>query len=199
MEKGDETRIWLGVLLILALGVGMYFGVGTYGPGVATGQAVSTTSNVTVQVIISMAASPNLLNWIEFGSIATLPATDVNATDNYNGGGAPPGDSTLFIAIGTDTNVAVDLCLNATAPLTLGQGVATISNTGYTFSNSTTTNPLGPSSTPSISLTSQKSGQGLTAGTNNYYRFWLDVPSSTVPGNYNNSLTFTAVQAGAPC
>ena len=199
MEKGDETRLWLGVLLILALGAGMYFGVRSYGPGAATGQAISTTSNVTVQVIISAAASPNLINGIEFGSIATLPATDVNATDNYNGGGAPPGDSTLYIAIDSQTNVNVDLCINATAPLTLGAGGPTIPLAGYTFNTATNPNPSGPAGSTSLSLTAQKAGLALTPGQSNYYRYWLDVPGSTVPGDYNNSLSFIAVQAGAPC
>lgn len=192
MEKRDDHLLILGVFLILALGVGAYFGTRDMSFASFTGSAVNVSSQVSVQVIISAGPSTNLADGITFQDVDILPST-VNATDNENGAG---GGSTLYISIGPSTNVAVDICVNASAPLSNGPN--TIPIAGYTFSNSTvSTGPVGPPGVKTMSTSSYVKYSGATAGQDIYSRYFLNVPSGTAPGVYSNIINFAIVQQGS--
>jgi hypothetical protein len=163
-----------------------------------TGRVVefTTSSDVSIQEYLSISISQELANGIIFGTIVSLPSDDVNATGNYD----INNETEYYINISEDSNTNVDLCIKAlTALENLGGDVIGITN--QTYSNSTindVSNPE-PSSKVALSLSYIRSGENLTIGSENYYRFWLDVPASTPPGSYENSIRFKGTSTGIGC
>lgn len=172
-----------------------------------TGYATSatTTSNVTIQKYFAIEMSVNLTTGIEFGSISTLPATNQNATHNFDGAnstidttGTDNGTS-MWMNVSTDSNTAVDFCIKADALNTSAGDEIGLGNESY--ANHTQTNVTYPGVASEVSITTSyvKSGYNITAGSNNYYRFWLDVPAGTPSGTYNNTVSFEGKEIGAAC
>lgn len=156
----------------------------------------SAVSNVTVSKSFSITLSTNLSNGIEFGNQSTV--TDANATDNYNGGSS---GSTMFANVSVDNTVNVDFCIQANADLTDSATLDIIGLGNETYANASSTSSTVPALGNQVSLTTSgvKSGLNFAPDSLNYYRFWLDVPSTTPSGDYNNSVTFTGVEAGDAC
>ena len=166
---------------------------------VITGKAseYSTPSNVSIAKALSISFSNNLSEGIIFGTIASLPAINQNATHNYDGGS---NWTSLYIQVSPDGNTNVDFCTRANTPLT--NPAADIIGVGNeTYSNSTMTNSSLPalSSETSLTLSYVKSGANVSTGGANYYRFWLDVPIAQPSGDYNNTVSFKGVQIGSIC
>jgi hypothetical protein len=44
-----------------------------------------------------------------------------------------------------------------------------------------------------------KAGQNIAMGNSLYYRFYLEIPSGTPSGTYNNTINFKGVQNGTAC
>jgi hypothetical protein len=162
-----------------------------------------TESNATIQYYISISSSGNLSDGISFGTITTLPATDVNATKNYNSTVNPSwhNETLYWIAVSGDSNTPVDLCVKGDRFNTSGGNEIDLSN--YNWSdNATTNNYTWPDLAGSYNLTNESYLKGSTdvaAGGTNYYRFWLSVPSGQAAGTYNNTVYFKAVQTGQAC
>jgi len=164
-----------------------------------TGHATSgsTVSNVTIVSYLSISMSQNLSSGILFGSVDTLPATDINATHNYDG---PTSGTSMNITVSTDSNVNVDFCTKANAGMqTSGSDIIGIGN--ETYSNATTVSSTVPALGSQVPLTASyvKSGFNVTRGGNNYYRFWLDIPAAQAPGTYNNTVSFEGLTTGGAC
>jgi len=188
-------RTILVVVLVISLGM-LFF----ENASAITGNATegSTSSEVTIQSFLSIQMSANLSAGIIFNDVATLPATDVNATENYNG----TSSSTLyFINVSTDSNSAVDFCLKADGGLnTTGGDLIGLGNETYS-TNVTTSNSTIPDILNDLSMTTSffKSASNTPVGGANYYRFWLDVPAGQATGTYNNSVSFKGVTTGNVC
>ena len=120
--------------------------------GKLTGYATSgsTFSNVTITSFLSIDMSSNLASGIEFGNVSDLPAPDVNASHNYDGGSSA---STMFINVSTDSNSAVDFCNKANAGLTDSIGGNVIELGNETYGNSSTSDATTPSVTLQTALT----------------------------------------------
>src|SRR3989338_160962 len=105
--------------------------------GAATTQ--TTSSDATIQAYFAIALSNNLSAGISFGTIATLPSTDVNATANYNNT-----NFTLYsVDISTDSNVNVDFCFKADSDFdTSGGDVIGLGN--WTYDDDTVNNFTNP-------------------------------------------------------
>lgn len=159
-----------------------------------TGSAVS---NVTITNFVSITMSTNLQLGVLFGSVSDLPATDVNATHSYDGASDA---STMFLNVSTDSNSAVNFCIQANAALT-SSGGNVIGLTNQTYNNDTTTSATVPSVSVQTALTTSyvAAGEDVEKGDSTYYRFWLDVPVATAAATYNNSIMFKGVQTGAGC
>ena len=162
----------------------------------------STESEAIIQYYISISSSGNLSDGISFGTITTLPATDVNATKNYNStiNDSWYNETLYWIAVSSDSNTPVDLCLKGDAFNT--SGGAYIDLTNYNWSDNVTNNVTWPSLSGSNNLTNEsylKGSTNVAAGENNSYRFWLSVPAAQEAGTYNNTLYFKAVQTGQAC
>jgi hypothetical protein len=51
----------------------------------------------------------------------------------------------------------------------------------------------------SLTTSYVKSGEDVSVGENNYYRFWLDVPGGQPTGDYTNLVYFKGIQTGSSC
>jgi len=193
MKKGNILLIFFIILLIFSVAM---FVLAT--PGI-TGHATSdtTVSEVTITNYLSISMSENLGTGIAFGSVSTLPATDVNATNNYDGGSSA---STLSIEVSEDSNTAVDFCIKADGDLTTS-GADTLGLGNETYANATSSDVDTPALANEVALTESyvKAGDSVAAGSTNYYRFWLDIPAAQTPGTYNNTVYFEGVNTGGAC
>ena len=157
----------------------------------------STVSNVTIVNYLSIAMSTNLQAGILFGSVSALPATNINATHNYDGGSSA---STMNLSVSTDSNVNVDFCIKANANLQdAGTDVIGIGN--ETYANATSTDATTPAVASEVPLTTSnvKAGVNIAKGASNHFRVWLDIPAAQAPGTYNNTIMFEGVATGGAC
>src|SRR3989338_9335280 len=156
------------------------------------GAAVSQTtpSDATVGAYFAIASSDNLTQGITFESIVSLPATDVNATANYNNSN----QTGYFVTVSSDSNVNVDFCFKADSAFnTEGGDESGLGN--WTYDDSQVNNLTSPAliSQKEINTSYVKGESNLFPGNSNYYRFWLDIPAAQAAGTYNNTVTFKAV------
>jgi len=191
---GVASALSIILFFISIAGLAIYVGPGLTG-AVASSESI-IQSNATIEVYFAIAASSNLTDGIEFGSLSPGSVNN-NATDNYNSGGST--NTSLNISLSTDSNVNIDFCLAANADLknaTESIGIANLQ-----FANATTTTLAVPalSDARSVSTSYQDSSQNITPGGADHYRFWIDIPVGTTPLRYNNTITFTAVQSGTTC
>lgn len=164
--------------------------------GFATSGDVS--SNVTISNSLAIDFSSALSSGIYFGEVKFLPATNVNATENYNG---TDNATEYYVLVSEDGNVAIDLCIKANAPLTSSAlDVIGLGNESYYYNiNSTNLSLPSVSNEVSLTLNYAKAGENIPVGDRNYLRFWLDVPASQASGEYNNSIYFKGIGTGNDC
>ena len=166
---------------------------------VLTGYATegSTTSNVSIAKYLAIAFGANLSNGIQFGNVNTLPATNINATHDYDG---PSDETTYTVDVSTDSNTNIDFCTKASSGLTSpALDVIGVGNETYSADNSTTSTIPALGSETSFT-TSYVKAQNVTApGNSSYWRFWLDIPAAQPSGDYNNTVYFKGVVSGLSC
>jgi hypothetical protein len=196
-----DKRILYGIIAIVAL-ISSFFILSSMNN--ITGAQVGTEevySEAQIMKYISISMSDNLTTGIEFGTISALPADDVNATKNYNStlNDSWYNETLYWINVSSDSSVNADLCVRAD-PLTASGG-AEIGLGNYTWSDNLTNDIDWPALSQAIPITtSYVSGSAnITPGSNNYYRFWLDVPAGQEAGTYNNTIYFKAVEEGIGC
>jgi len=198
---GNAVVLVFGALFLLS--VILLISTGPKTTGYAT--ETSTISNVTISSYFAIDMSVNLTDGIQFGTISALPATNQNATHNYDGANTTDGGGTynqstsMWMNVSTDSNTAVDFCVKADALNTSAGDAIGLANESY--SNYTATNFTVPRLAKEVGLTTSYVTAGLNtaAGSNNYYRFWLDVPAATPTGVYNNTVNFKGVATGGAC
>ncbi|NCN86778.1 hypothetical protein GW932_03005, partial [archaeon] len=98
-----------------------------------TGHATegTTYSNVTISKYFSISFSTELQAGIDFGTVATLPATNVNATQNYAGIGS---ETLYYVNISTDSNTPVDFCLRGISDMqSIAADVLGLGNESYGY------------------------------------------------------------------
>lgn len=158
----------------------------------------SVGSNVSIENFIAIDLSANLTNGFSFEEINSLPATNVNSTDNYNGAGS---GSTMFANVSTDSDSGVEFCISADSGLTDSSSGEIIGIGNETYSNSSTTTSSSPALGEEKPLNTSyvKASAGTEPGNVTYFRFWLDVPSSVPSGTYNNTINFKGVETTKSC
>jgi hypothetical protein len=161
---------------------------------------VNTVSNVTIQNYLSIDMSDNLTDGITFGTVATLPAINVNATHNFDAQGAVVNQSSFYVNVSTDSNTPVDFCIKANDSL-VESGGNVIGITNETYANNSLTNLTLPSSIAEepITTTYDKATTNILQGGAEFYRFYLDVPAATAAGSYQNLIYFKGVTNGSVC
>ena len=161
-----------------------------------TGMATSQVGNLTVGVTtyISCVWSDAALD-VSFGTNLDPGTNDISATNNSVG----DENNTLY-------NVTVDVFSNVNGNITikganLVSGANTISVGNVTWaSNTTDANGTNMVAGNSIALTtSYDTANPIAAdepiGSTVWYRFWLDIPSGTISGNYVGNYTMQCQQA----
>ncbi|MEK6953006.1 MAG: hypothetical protein AABX29_08385 [Nanoarchaeota archaeon] len=137
-----------------------------------------------------------------------IAASNVLTTDGIKWSGLNPGDidvnadgnnqagtSNYFITISSDSNVNVDLCIKASAPLTSGLNTIPLANYRW---DSDIANPL-LASAIAMDLAYASADTNIVPSNSDYYRFWLSVPGSQAAGTYTNTISFKGVQTGNVC
>jgi len=170
--------------------------------GKITGFATTgtTISNVTISKYLSITMSGNLSRGIFFGTVNALPAVNINASGNNNSV-ATGGNSSFLVNVSTDSNTNVDFCIKADSNLIDSAGGNTLHMGNESYSNSTINNETMPEVGQEIKFTDSyvKAGVNVSIGNVTYYRFYLDIPTGTPSGNYNNTISFEGVQVGTAC
>lgn len=188
---------WLEIFLLLIILICVFLII--FQNFVITGKVAeySTPSNVSINKYLSISFSQNLSEGIIFGNIYSLPAINQNASHNYDGGSNV---SSMYINVSSDGNTNVDFCILANAPLT-NPALDVIGLGNETYSNSSSSSLALPalSNETSLTLSYIKSGNNISTGGANYYRFWLDVPIGQPSGDYNNTISFKGIQAQGSC
>ncbi|UCD07696.1 MAG: hypothetical protein JSW41_01865 [Candidatus Aenigmatarchaeota archaeon] len=203
----ERLNLALSVLvLILAIAaIGLYSSLYTLQTsiiGLATEQ--STVSEAVIAKYLAISKSGNLSDGIDFGNITSLPATDTNATMNFNSTEQPmnwANETLYWIELSYDSNTNVDFCIRSTTFNTTGGDEIALGN--YTWNDSLINNYIKPNLTYSSPLydnnTYKKGLTNAAPGDNDTYRFWLDVPAYVNPGTYNSTVWFKGVPTGDPC
>ena len=191
------------VILILSIVVFIisFAGFLSTNPSITGAVATSTVgSSVDIARYFSISALTNLSDGIYFGNVSTLPAFDVNATDNFNYSAvAPVNNVTLMgITVSTDSNSNIDFCIKANAALHNNVSAQTIPITGETYTSFNSTNyshPLwsGSSTAVTTDYVMANSATNIQPGNSSYWRFWLDIPAATGAGTYNNTISFEGI------
>jgi hypothetical protein len=197
-DKGEEKGVMIILVLIFLLSIFMILVVNS--PVRITGYATSasTVSNVTIAKYLSISVSQNLSSGILFGTVNSLPAIDQNASHNYDG--ASYGTS-MYVNLSSDSNTKVDFCVGANSDLTDSINANRLGVGNETYSNATTTDTITPLLINQYPLNTSyvKAGANVSQGESIYYRFWLDIPSGTSSGTYNNSINFKGVEVATAC
>lgn len=200
MKKAMKER---GIILILTslFVISVIFILAVNTPRSITGFAtqVATVSNVTISKYLSIDMSTNLSAGILYGNVSSLPASNLNASHNYDGNNST---SSMFINVSVDSNTRVDVCIKSNQDLYDSSGGNIIGIGNETYSNSTTTDLGIPGFASEVGLNKSnyiKAGQNISQGGANYYRFWLDIPAGTASGTYNNSVMFEGVEVNTAC
>ena len=192
-----DRSVYRGILITLV--VASLLMIFFQNSGFVTGHVSqgSTFSNVSIQKYLAISFSTQLANGIYFGSVASLPATNINGTQNYAG---PSNATQYYLSVSNDSNTQVDFCVKVNAGLTdpaadvIGLGNETYS-TNVTSSNMTIPALV---ETP-MTLNYTKAAEKVAVGQDSYWRFWLDIPAGQASGDYNNSVYFRGVQATLAC
>ena len=190
-ENKKEVFLFIIILICFILFVGNFFATGNVTSG-------NTPSNVSVSKYLAISFGTNLSQGIQFGTVSFLPATNINATHNYDGNST---GTTYTIDVSTDSNSHVDFCIKANAGLTSAAlDVIGLGNETYAALNLTnSTHPLLSNETPMTTSYVKSYAESIAPGNSSYWRFWLDIPSAQPSGDYNNSVSFEGVTSGGIC
>ena len=183
MQK-EKVYLWAFIIL-LAFSALMIFIENDFFTGQVSQD--STISEVTISQYFSISLSSSLSSGIDFGTQNSTAATNLNATDNYNGSS----QTEYFITVSSDSNTPVDFTIWADGPLnTSDSDEIGLGNESY---HNSTTNTIGsPAVGSAVDLTTSPvpAGDNIAAGSKVFYRFWLDIPAATPVGTYNNTINF---------
>lgn len=166
-----------------------------------TGHATEreTVSNVSIQYFLSIDLCTNLSEGIFFGEVLTLPGLGLNGSHNYDGN-TPNNETTYCINVSGDSNTAVDFCIKANWDMNNSADDKILVG-NETWSNYTLTNDTHPLPGSEVSLTNSyaDAGYNIPKETENWYRFWLDIPTGQPSGDYNNTIYFKGITTGNTC
>ena len=189
----DKINIILVIIILLCTFL-LFFG-GAFLTGYATNG--STPSNVSVSRYIAISFGTGLSQGIQFGTVSFLPATNVNASHNYDG---LLNSTTYMIFVSNDSNSDVDFCIKANHGLQdTSLDLIGLGNETYSAYNKTNiTYPRLSAETP-MTTGYIKAQSNINVGNSSYWRFWLDIPAPQPAGNYNNTVSFEGILPQGSC
>jgi len=188
----DRTRIYyiiIGLLLVVALLI-FTFSSNTDLTGYAITDSQVGNLSAGVQTYMACVWSTPTLN-IDFGNSLNPGASDINGTDNY------------AMSPGTGYNVTVSGLSTANANITIlgndlidGANIIGVGNITWQASTTSATDAaLVPAGSNSITGAAVDIAANIAPSSATYYRFWMDVPSSSVAGNYIGNYTIECGEA----
>ena len=198
MDGDKSTKFFLS-FFVLVFVLSLLLIISSYSDSI-TGHALSfASSNVTITSYFAFTLSNNLTNGIGFGSVSVLPFKDLNATSN-NDTAFPENGTTYFANVSTDSNTAVDFCLNGTDFLS-GADVLGVNN--FSYNNASFTNrtfhPNVSIGGYNLTYTLTKASLATFKGNSTFWRFWLDLPAAQPAGTYTNNVTVEGVATAGAC
>lgn len=154
-------------------------------------------SEANITAYFAVAMSGNMSDGISYGTISADTNSN-NATDNYNDGSS---GSTMYMAVSSDSNVPVDLCVKADGNLTSTDSEVDLNLANMVWDSDTSTDADTPSLASAVAMTNSYANTetNVAGGSNAYHRFWLTVPIGQPGGTYNNTVSFGSVQTGQSC
>jgi hypothetical protein len=155
-----------------------------------TGFATSTSSTTASAVVAEWYAvsSPGDIN---FGTLVH-DTTGNNAGSNNWGSGS----SGYYLTLHTDSNIDVKTCIKSVD----WDGPSALALSNLKWNSSASSNSIMPHSPGSAMTTSYVTSQSsISPGGQDYYRFWMDIPSGQVAGDYNTTTTFKAITTSSSC
>jgi len=194
-QKGLSENFDKILVFVVALSFFLFF----FQTFALTGHATegTTVSNVSISKYLAVSFGANLSSGIQFGTVNTLPATNINATHNYDGASS---GTTYTIDVSTDGNTNVDFCTKANTGLTdPALDVIGLGNETYSADNSTTVSIPALANETSLTTGYVKAQSFTQPGNSSYWRFWLDIPAAQPSGDYNNTVYFKGVVSGLSC
>ncbi len=188
----DNNNLVIAVVVIVAaLMIISYSSVDRSTSLSGSATEIQVGSSALISSYFAIAASNTLTtDGIKWSNIQSLPVTNLDADGN-----TPLGTSQYSISVSPDSNVNVDLCIKANAPLTSGLNTIPLAN--YLW-DSNTVNPLLTGAT-AIGTTYTSADAGITPGGNDYYRFWLSIAGSQSAVADNNTSGVEGVETGNAC
>lgn len=158
--------------------------------GHATNDAQVGNLSASVQTYIACTWSSDSLD-VDFGSLLNPGTNNINATGND------------LMAPGTSYNVTVSPLTTSTVNVTIsgndlidGANVLGVGNVTWVASSTSATD-VAMIEGNSIAMTGSPTNiaSDAASGSTNHYRFWLDIPSSIVAGNYVGNYTINCQEA----
>lgn len=181
-------------VLALALAFGAYFALSSTSNVQITGLATTDSQlgnlSASVQTYVACTWSTATLA-VDFGSLLNPGENDINATDN-NATSPGTGYNVTSSALSTsDVNVTIlgnDL-VDGSNTIAVGNITWAANETDSDGSN------LVPGSSTSITGSAVNVAADLTPDSTVYYRFWMDIPASSVAGTYEGNYTIECTGA----
>jgi len=167
------TYSLIAVLFILVIGLVNNFNIFSSSSKI-TGAATTANAetSATIANYFALSLPSNVSTDGVIFDIQTIPATNSNATANYNG----TSETEFYLIVATDSNVNVDFCIKANGTLVSGANEIALGN--YTYANSTSNSITAPSTDLTVITTSfVNTDVNIAAGSVEYFRFWLSVNS----------------------
>ena len=155
-----------------------------------TGFATSTCSTTASAVVAEWFAvsSPGDIN---FGGLVH-DTTGNNAGSNNWGSSA----SGYYLQLSPNSNINAKTCIKSVN----WDGPSALALANLKWNSSTSSSSSVPGTPGSAMTTSYVTSQSsISPGDKDYYRFWMDVPSGQVAGDYNTTTTFKAITTSSSC
>lgn len=187
----EERKFYIFAVLVLAvsLSITLIFNNNSL-TGYATSDSQVGNLSASVQTYMACTWSDSTLN-VDFGSLLNPGTSDIEATQND------------ILAPGTGYNVTVSPISTSEANITIlgndlidGANIIGIGNVTYAVS-STDANDAAMIAANSVSITTEAVNidSGVSPGTTEHHRFWLDIPTGVVAGNYVGNYTIECTEA----
>lgn len=189
-SKKGSILVFALIVIIAVLGVFLVAQLRT------TGYAASQVGNLSAVVSTYLSCTwSNAALDVSFGSGLSPGANDIAATQNAAGGG---GETFYNVTVDTLSNVIANISIKG-ADLDSGSSLINVQNVSWA-SNTTAANGANMIAGNSIVLTTSYNTANPVAvnepiGSSVWYRFWLDVPSTTIAGLYRGNYTMQCTQA----
>jgi len=189
MTMGRKSIYYISIGIFIALII-FIFSSGSDLTGHATSDSQVGNLSAGVQTYMACVWSSPTLN-IDFGNSLNPGTSDINGTDNY------------IMSPGTGYNVTVSGISTSNANITilgndLVDGANVIGVGNITWQASTTSNidaALVPTGSNPITGAVVDIATNIAPSSATYYRFWMDVPSDSVAGNYVGNYTIECKEA----